>query len=371
MINSVIVDGTGTEQAAKVKSDHTRISTGLVTYTHPVEEYNNIIRYFTNNTYGNKLNINAAATGTPDNVHNGTDNTYWTATALSGVWVFNSTTQAHTGTKSIDGTGTKHLDEAQFERASNIDLASYVSIAAYIYIVSWPVTGKNITIRFRLAGADVSNAINISEYVNINTTGVWQVFNIPFEDFTFTSTTVDQVVIQTIATGAGNPVNFYLDDIKVEEVGGAIQYLLEPDNSKVWLLDKVNFKFIDNINSLTTISGSTQTATLANLSYNKFLGVAALSNGFIFRRYRKDNIIANFNAKQLSDMYGIGETKITDLFSDGTNTFMNISVSFNPPMLIEEIFNDRLSIIIADDLSGLIDLEVYCNIREVIDISTF
>ena len=118
-----------TARVKKIDKDNS-----LIVAVQDLKTYNNIIqKRFTNDTYGTDLNQNVTFGGAPEEVHDGTDNAYWTGTAISGTWTFDSTDQANTGTKSIDGTDTVNNSIAQLAKGASLDVTSYVAITGYIY----------------------------------------------------------------------------------------------------------------------------------------------------------------------------------------------------------------------------------------------
>lgn len=98
-IPSKIVDGK-TEIAAKV-SDIAGVN-GLVVYSVPYRQETSRFIPAVNDENGINMAVDGSFGGTPDGVHDGTDNVQWTATVDSGTkWTVDSTDQANTGTKSI------------------------------------------------------------------------------------------------------------------------------------------------------------------------------------------------------------------------------------------------------------------------------
>jgi len=134
--NHITDPGSGIEAQVFKKNGN-----GLYVITDPKTELTITGGPMTNATYGQEMAQDGSASGTPDKVHNGTDDALWTASAISGTWVFDSTDQAHTGTKSIDATATVNDSVAQFAKGSDLTISSYNSITGWIYATSWPVVG--------------------------------------------------------------------------------------------------------------------------------------------------------------------------------------------------------------------------------------
>ena len=55
----------------------------LVVATRELKANDNRVRIFTNETYGADLNQDIGISGTPEGVHDGTDKTQWTASAVA------------------------------------------------------------------------------------------------------------------------------------------------------------------------------------------------------------------------------------------------------------------------------------------------
>ena len=139
--------------------------TGLVVYSddYEVRNYEGI---FATDIDGN-TNLAIDGTAYPaqeDNIHNGIDNAYWTASATSGTWTFNSATQAHTGTNSISGTATVNGNVARFDRASSIDPTDYIRLEGWIYISSAGTGGGTKALNVQLYNSSnvaLNGAVNI------------------------------------------------------------------------------------------------------------------------------------------------------------------------------------------------------------------
>ena len=152
-------------------------SNALVVATRPLKTFATQVDFFINPTYGVEMNKNVAVGGTPVPIHNGTDAVYWTASAISGTWTFDSVTVAHAGTKSIDATATANNDVMQIAKGSAQALTGYTAITGWIYISSWGTVGtRNIEIYGwnTATGLIVGNAVNINDRVSTIILGSWQ-----------------------------------------------------------------------------------------------------------------------------------------------------------------------------------------------------
>lgn len=328
---------------------------GLVTYGLNYEFEVNAPRYAVNDTYGNRMNVNGTSSGASDGIHDGIDSVLWTASALSGTWVFNSTTQAFAGTNSIDATGTVDTDQALFTRASAIDPATYNTVEGAIYIDSWSSSGtKDVTLQFRLAGVPVGASINLSGYINTTSTGSWQAFSIPTAAFGF-SGNVDELVVTTVDIGAGPPPNYYLDALKFQATSagtGPQTFTIEPDYDELLRCYGISWTIVDNYAPATAVGGA------LGLSYDKFGGLSALTNGVLTRRIQGQDVLFTNIAKGNSDIITAAGGELVEFWHDGTNTYTKFYVRFGAPVDLNGRERDKFEFIVRDNLSSLITFNV-------------
>lgn len=333
----------------------------LVVATRPLKSFYNKIKFFTNPDYGYNTNVAVGFSGTPIHIHNGIDNVYWLASVISGTWIFNSTTQAHTGTKSIDASATTNNDTAQIAKGSTIDLSNYVAITGWVYLSSWNDRG---TKGIQLYGWDTSTAaivgseINLKDYINIGLIGSWQKFVIPLPHMNLVGETIDAIRIKTVDIGAGSPPSYYLDDIQIEETKTPIEFSIEPDPG-TWLhVNNYSLLLVDAYASTLT------DATMPYLSYDKLLGETSLTNGILYQRVIDGEVLLSFPFRDLGDILMFPGAKIENCGSDNTNTFLKILVDLIEPIVLKAENGDKISFIISDDLSGLLKLTVSANCKE-------
>lgn len=318
---------------------------GAVVYTERRKTFEPLVQFFAADSGAIDMAIDGSTGGTPENIHDGEDTSYWTASALSGTWDFSSATQANDGTQSIDATGTVNNDEALFEDGTSISMSTYTSLGGAVYITSWPGTGtKEVEIEARLNGVVVGNSVNLSSYVTTGTQNVWQTFTIPKADMGLTSDTVDELVIRTIDIGGGEPPNYFLDSLLWNEAAGgtATEYAVRAQQGTNRFATGFSIFMADTV---------TEAAATA---YDTILGVPALSNGILFTRQSGQRILFSSPLRQLSDFiqsYG-GGTFTTG--GDGTNRWIKIESAFDPPIRLRE--DDYMSMVVRDDLSGLLVL---------------
>lgn len=315
------------------------------------------VKPFFNVTHGFDMNKNGASGGTPEKIHNGTDDALWTASALSGTWDFASTTNPRAGgTKSIDATATTKDREALFEDATSTDMTNFVALTGWIYITAWGPNGSNnVGVRARLNGVDVGNQVNLSDYINVGTFNIYQKFSIPKADLGLTTQTVDELVAKTLADPGATPPDYFLDDIGWEQTGGPIVFEINPTPNTVYLVKNLIFVGVSTFDSRTT-----NPMNVKHMSYNKFFGQPKLTAGLISTT--TINNVTTFAGAflQNADFSLIPYTDI-EVFGDGTTTWYRFQTLFHEQIRLNSTTNDNMQFIIGDDLSGMPFLQVFSN----------
>lgn len=328
----------------------------LVVATVPYMDFQNSIKYFTNNTYGIDINQNAASGGSPEKIHNGTDDVLWTGSNITGVSVtFDSTNQNHTGggSKSIYINKASVNNVFQFAKGSDIDLTGYVSISFWVYIDNnWNI---NDSIEIYCWDTDTSSIVGISvkieDYVNINTNDVWQKTTIPLTELEVEGATiVDAIRVQIISKEATAP-QWYLDDIQFEETGEPLIYELKPDKETWLYIYNFAASFVD------VTAGTLADATMPNIPYDSLFGISP-DTGLTYQRVISNEVQFSINLKTFMDFLELPNTIISGSGSDGTNTWAVLDVKHTEPIVLKHENDDRLRFIISDDLSGLLQFRV-------------
>ena len=358
MIKSKITDPLTGNSSEVVKKNGD--PAGLVTYSRPLNTLDSSVRFATNDNFGFNLNQNASFSGTPLGVHNGTDNVYWTGSAISGSWIFDSTVQAKDGTKSINATNTTNNNEALLS-TSNTDLSNYTAVTGWIYITDWSDRGtlKEVEMEFRNSGTVTGTFINLSTYINEFDLDVWQKFTIPLTDFGAATSTVNELVIRTRDIGGGPPPDYFLDVIQLEETGTPIIYEIKPE-AQYGFIDTLGWVIANSVPSTVT------NGTLLGLAYDNLLGVT-LTNGVTVQSIRNGEEKFSANIKNLGDVLQSPGQEIVSHMSDGTNTFIKMEIQFKEMLPFNKATDDSFRIIIADDLSGLLTLRFASRLFEVSD----
>lgn len=305
----------------------------------------------------------STAGGTPDRMHDGTDTALWTGSNLVGTdFVFSSTDQAQTGTRSIDASATVNNDAALLTRSSAIPHADYSALTGYIYVDSWPSAGtKEVQINFRLGGTTVGVPINMSDFISTGTQNAWQAFTIPMTEFALTGTNIDEFVITTIDIGGGQAPNYYLDELILASTAGGspVTYTVSPRDGEIILVNGFVYTFVFPWDPTATVAGATENFTAHEyLTYNKFCHLTELTSGITVRRIQGGETGFSNQVKNNWDLIKATNHKIETFASDGTNTIMKIVTHFEGPVELDAHKSDKYEFTINDDLSSLVHFEI-------------
>jgi hypothetical protein len=311
-------------------------------YSSPAREFFGAGLLLTDESGSTEMAVDGSIGGTPDTAYIDSTTANWSQAAISGTWDFASTgVTPQGGTECIDATGTADGDQMQLEKTSNVSMGSYSAISGYIYLTSYNVSRHDVEIELRLAGVLVGLVANVTDYIDTGLLGAWQRFVIPKEVFGISSEEIDQIVFSTVST-SGQPPNYYLDTINIEETGG-ILYTFSPPLGQVFDLYSVDFVLRDNVTAIEP---------------EQFMGLAALTNG-VRVRTRVDGI-TRFSAgvKVLADWLAAGSNVKSTMFG-ATDTAVQIQgLAPGTPIRINGNNGDTYSISIADDLSSLTSFTV-------------
>ena len=333
-------DQGGSAKARVVRRDGLH---GIVAHTTELRDYFGAATFLTDENGSANMAVDARLGGTPDVVYLDEPTTNWTNSALSGVWDFGSTAiTPQGGTESIDATGTVNGSQALMERVSSIDLGSYAAISGYIYLTSWNDAKHNISLEVRLAGVQVGFPVDINDYIDVNTLNAWQPFVIPKEDMGLNGSTIDQLVFTTVSS-SGQPPNYYLDTINIEETGSKV-YSFAPLPGQVFELDTVHLTFSDNITVIEP---------------NQIMSLPALTNGIRFRTVIDGVTRFSGGVKTIHAFMAIG-VNVGNQVTGATDTTLAL-VSPNPGVNIRFTGDtlDSYSVVISDDFSTLTGFTVY------------
>lgn len=330
---------------------------GLVSFTSELYNWEQRSLLFLDENGSRSMAIDASFGGTPDGVHNGTDSVEWTAAATVGTWDFSSTTQAHSGTKSIEALNMSNGDIATISKGSDLDFTGYVSVTGWIYITRFNATGQELMLSMYDNGAIVGNDVNVMSYVNAASLNTWQKFSIPKADIGVADVNVDAMVIEFVVNSGSAP-RLYLDDIQIEETGGKA-FSAVPSVGKLVQIKAIEFTFADALDTTLT------NGTMHNLSYDKILGVSSLTTGIGLQRFQDGQPQVNVIMKNICDMLA-STFDIINVGCDGTNTFLKLRVELPVYVTLDSIHSDKFQLNISDDLSGLLEFRAIAIGRELI-----
>lgn len=356
MSMNVTISNGGKRALAKVHTSSDD-ENGLLVFAKNRDEIQLQTKPFINSTYGvDMAQDGSSVINATENVHNGIDNTYWTASAVSGTWTFNSTAQARTGTRSIDATATINNDVAQIDRGSTLDLTAYDEVAGWIYITAWPTSGsvKDVELEFLDSGAAlVGNLVSLSSYIDTTSFGAWQKFVIPISDFGATAQTIQYMQIRTRDVGGGAAPDYYIDDLDILDLtsGGGIDYTITPDFNTRYHIERIKFFIADAYN----VATSAQHA----FAYDSLLGVSTLTNGILGARLEQEEIVTSATIRQLGDFMAFPQVQNIVSGGDGTNTWLSFDLAFTTEggLVLDSKNRDSFIYRVRDDLSGLLKLQ--------------
>lgn len=314
---------------------------GLVVYNHNIETGTPLLEFFADETGSVEQNINASGAGTLTGVHNGGDTSLWTAAAVSGTWDFASTTQANSGTHSIE-LGTRDGDTASFTwpTAGDLSVSAYNSFRGFIYITSWPNSGnKEVTIQLHLNGAAIGSAVALSNYIDTSVQDTWQLFTIPMSDFQTLSSAFDAVWVSMVDSGKGSAPSGFLDDTSFVQsgTGGTEVFSVKPPLDEVWVVNRIKW---------------TAVATSSAIKYDEFFGISGLTNGYQLSFTSGGRTIQTFLARDFFDM--LQYPNVTAQIISGTSSIFELY--YDIPQELQTLIGAReqsIELVVRDDLSSM------------------
>ena len=349
------VDQDGSETEATLynpKSEGREGSVGQMVFTRSADEPFPTLLPFINATYGNAINQDGAASGTPINVHNGTDNAYWTGSNVVGSKVTFDSTDTGTGwppagTKSVKIDNPALNDVWQFAKGSNQDLTGYNSISMKIYIDKDWTSGDSINIFGTIGGVLVGNAVLVEDYIDEFLFDTVQTLSISLADMGLTGQTIDAFRMSQVGRH-GKAALWYLDTFDIQENGIGIEFKTFHDSDDIYIAK-----------SLVVTLGDALSATLTNgagitpLSPIKILGLTQLTSGLLIMIVSGGVTKFSGSITNLGDLQSIGFVT-TNKWSDGTNTQVTLELEFSEPLVMRRSNTlDYVSVTVSDDLTGL------------------
>lgn len=354
MVKSSIQGSMNNKLAEVVGGDE---KNALVVATRPLKSYFNKLSFFSNPNYGNALNQDASAGGTPEQVHNGTDTVLWTGSSITGVKVtFNSTDQNHTpaGTQSVRVDNPSLGDIFQFAKGSDIDCNNYITLTFWIYIDKDYSLGDVIEVYGydSATASKVGNSVDIKSYFQYGDFAVWQKASIPLVDLGISTSTIVDSLRFEIISATGKTPKFYLDDIQFEESGNPIVFSVEPVRGS-WL-HVVGFSiiYVDEFDSR-LLSNS-----MPVIPYHGFFGLSGLGSGMVYRRIQGQKILSSYAIKSHIDLMSFSNATVSGCGSDGVYSWASVNIDFDYPAVLKSEDNDALTLTITEDFSPLVSLKI-------------
>ena len=159
-------------------------------------------------------------------------------------------------------------------------------------------------------------------------------------------TTLDAFQVAQISA-EGKAPKYYLDDIQLEETGTPATFYIKP-NKDEWLhIDRMIIQYAD------AYTGTVVAGTMPSVPYNGFLGESALDGGMVYNRTSEGKVVNSATIKQHSDLM-LWSGAVMQTGSDGTNTWVTVSLRFDAGIVLKPEEEDYLSITLSEDLSGLL-----------------
>jgi len=307
--------------------------------------------------YGSNMNINPGATGTPEEIHNGTDDVLWTATDIigGGKTTFNSADRNHTdgGNKSIKVDNSPIGDVFQIAKGSDVNLNNYVSLTMWINVdkdwkgrdsvelYGWD-TGTN---------SQLGDTVGLQDYFEYSNFDTWHKLTIPLNDMVLnTETNLDAIRIRQ-ATKEGKAPKYYIDDIQFEESGTPVKYYLKAEKG-TWLhVEEFTISVAD------AYTGTVSEGTMPSIPYDKFLGETLVS-GITYKREQDGKTKFSQTILNTIGFMQLAGTEISGSGSDGTNTWFTMRVTHTEPIVLKPENDDSLRFTISEDLSGLLHFRI-------------
>ena len=295
-----------------------------------------------NDEVGFQMAINGASGGTPEPIHNGTDNSYWTGSNIQGTKVDFAFSGPLTGL-SVEVNKPAISDIWQFMDASTTDTSNFIGLSMTIQVDSGWTVGNDISVcgHNTLTGLPVGNSVLLSVYLNEQDFGLIQKLAIPLSDMGLESGTIDSIRMEVMEkTGAG--IVCHIDDIQLEETSGSKVFRITAPDETNYFISELKFTYIDQ--SSTVLADN----SMPNISYDQILGLSKLTNGIGFSTVINDVPLFTASVTCIADSTR-GGSILENVYSDGTNTHITVATRFEQPVLLKSSTNDAIEITVNDD----------------------
>jgi len=329
---------------------------GGVMYTEPFRVLVPRIEPMVNEAYGNAMNQDISFGGTPELINDGGDTAGWTGNNVIGNDVdFTSTDRPETGSASVEINNPDVNDVWEFDKGSDLTTADYTAVTMSINIDKNWAGGDDIGLYAYDQGSasQIGNEVSIGDYVNEGDFDVWQQAIIPFSDLGLVVTDFDTFRMVNNARNGKKSPRFFIDNFYIQQTGTPAEFRTNSPPGQNYYIDEIIFTFVDALD--TTLAD----ASMNNLSYDQILGVTGLSNGFLLRRFVDGEATISAPLSSLSEFIRAG-FETTNIGSDGTNTYLTLSLKFPNPLVVYGGVNSYISATISENLSGLVVANAVC-----------
>ncbi len=274
-------------------------------------------------------------------------NPIWTGTTVQGSWNFGDSGK-------ITITSANNNDEALLNTDTSRmwDMDNFAALSGKVDLDTYDSNNNTILIEFGLNGVTVGNNVNLNDFIDTGNFAE-QSFVIEKSFLGLVSQEVNDLRI-TITRAGGVKPTIKFDDLTLEPVAGVNPAIFKATTpfGTLFHITEIRISIADALSGIVT--GSTTTyPTMPGLSYDKILGVSALTNGIVFSRQQDGVTVFAVNLKQLGDFLGTGSS-LASVISDGTNTHIALEIRFPEPIILNGAENSFLSFTINDNLSGLL-----------------
>ena len=331
-VPSKIIDGRGTGFAADLHT--TEFHCGQKVFVEKLrDDVSRFIPYI-NPDFGTSMNQDGQFTGTPQLVHDGTDNAGWTGSGNGSRITFNSTNQAQDGTQSVYFNRIVLNEIATFDKGSNVDLSNYTAITMQIYVDNNWADGDSMQLYGwdTNTSSEIGTRVNLEDYFNFGQFDEWQPLVIDLEDMDLAMSTVDAFRIECVATSGTRP-RWYMDVFNLQESGGGIEYISKPRPNTIFRARGIHMQITDNILE-------------SAIAWDKFMGLTKLANGINYQRTRAGKVAFNFTTRCWNDLTWVGFSEYDPPRSDGTDTTLTMRVNFSEDAFLDSREGDEGKIII-------------------------
>ena len=271
----------------------------------------------------------------------------------------------------IQATGTVNNDVLEIKTTdADLDLSNYAALTGWIYLTAWDTRGtKGVEVELWLNNLMAENTVkaDLGNFVDTGLFNVWQKFTIAFSEFKGAGSTIDSFRFRTIDIGAGQPPDYYMDYLRIQETGTIRDYNIEPKLG-TWLhVEEFTYSFaatFDGCSAVENADAYWKSNNLSYIPYNGFLSINKLSDGILFKQVKNNIIQQSSVIKQVMDILQLPGTTISSSGSDGINSWLTITHKMTEPLLLKSEDDDRLTFSISDDLSNLLHFRVVAGCRE-------